>query len=410
MTSGTATARIGHRPAPAHLALIAASIILFCVTVPIHSALYGTDVLVALLLGAVLCAAPVLALPRPGLASVLFCASALCLSLAAGHAPAAQWPWPWSVPAMLVFVLLVLTVSAVHDWRRALLPWGVSLAGTVLLSLLRTDGAARGAAGTDLVVTTSLTGVAIVVGVLLAGRMRLGEELDRQRELSAAEHSRRLLVEERTRIARDLHDVIAHSTSLIQVQASTARYRLPQLPPEASAEFEDIAATARGSLAEMRRLLGVLRTEDETPRLTPQQGLEDIPALVETTRRAGVEVALRTEPPTAPPPPAVQIAAYRIVQEALSNAVRHASGAAIEVEQGIAEGKVTLRVRNGPPTAETRPAPSSGSGHGLHGMQERAALLDGTVEAGPAPDGGWCVRAVLPVETARDTDDTDGGS
>ena len=140
----------------------------------------------------------------------------------------------------------------------------------------------------------------------------MSAELTREREHSALEESRRALVEERTRIARELHDLIAHSMSVIQVQASTARYRLPEIGDAASVEFDSIAATARTSLTEMRRMLGVLRTEDQTAELAPQQGIDDIPALVDTIRRAGVTVGLEITGSVTDAPQAVQIAAFRL--------------------------------------------------------------------------------------------------
>lgn len=396
MTAASQTSRRARRPGPALIALLAAVVVLFCVLVPVHTALYGTSFPVAFVLGLGMCASPLLVLISPRTGGALFCLTAILLPLVVGPGPDQIWPWPWSVPAMLVFVLFVLAVSAVHGWRSALPPWLIGLLVPLAAPLIRTDVGTRGTAGIDAVVTAAITAAALVVGVLLAGRIRLGEELTRERELSAAEQSRRVLIEERTRIARELHDVVAHSMSLIQVQASTARYRIPELPSEATEEFEDIARSARGSLAEMRRLLGVLRTEDQDAQLAPQQGLEDIPALVESARRAGVEVRLSTEPAPRELPVSVHIAAYRIAQEALSNAVRHAPGSAVELAQGIRDDAVTLVVRNGPPTSPEPGGPGSAGGHGLRGMRERAALLGGTLVAQPDPHGGWSVSAVLP--------------
>src|SRR5690606_10384879 len=155
-----------------------------------------------------------------------------------------------------------------------------------------------------------------------------------ERLATASEQSRRLLVEERTRIARDLHDVVAHSMSVIQVQSSTARYRVDGLPEPALAEFEDIAATARSELMEMRRLLGVLRTEDQAALTVAQQWIADIPALVDGIRRSGGLVRLVTVLPDDAIPSGVDVAAFRIVQESLSNALRHAPGARIAVRIG----------------------------------------------------------------------------
>lgn len=256
--------------------------------------------------------------------------------------------------------------------------------------------ASSGSATANLIVTTSVAAAMLLIAVLVAGRVRVAAELTREKEHSALEESRRALVEERTRIARELHDVVAHSMSVIQVQASTARYRIADLDAEAAAEFDDIAATARTSLTEMRRMLGVLRTEDQHAELAPQQGLDDVPALVDTIRRAGVEVGLVLEGMEAASAagPGVQIAAFRIVQEALSNAVRHAPGARVTVRLHADADALHIRVHNAAPPQATE---SPSGGYGLRGMRERAELLGGSLAAGPSDDGGWTVEAALPL-------------
>lgn len=418
------------------IVLLAASVVLCAVAVPVHAALYEVPVPLALALGAALCGAAPLALIRPRSAIAVFAIAALTLPLLVPADLATSWPWPWSVPAMIAAVALVVVLGLEHGWRTALVPVLIGAAGTMAAPWLRPGAAAPGVARVDLIVTGSLVLAAYLVAVLLAGRNRLGRELSSQRAMTAAEQERRVLVEERARIARELHDVVAHGMSLIQVQASTARYRIPELSEAAAAEFDGIAASARGSLTEMRRLLGVLRTEQQGPELAPQQGIDDIPQLVAGLRRAGAEVELEMAPPSGARqgldlPPSVQISAYRIVQEALSNAVRHAPGALVRVEVEADGPALRLLVRNGPAEASARrprparqdprrqdpgrqgpsargphperperpgpPAPASpGPGHGLRGMRERAALLGGTLEAGPDPVGGWRVEAVLP--------------
>jgi signal transduction histidine kinase len=190
--------------------------------------------------------------------------------------------------------------------------------------------------------------------------------------------------------------------SLIQVQASTARYRVPGLSDTAAAEFDDIARTAREALTEMRRLLGILRTDDQRPELAPQQGVRDLPALVRSARRAGADVAFADPPAPDGLPGVVDIAAFRIVQEALSNAMRHAPGAPVEAAVHVDEDAVRIRVHNdaGPAPADTA---ARGRGLGLVGMRERAALVGGSVQAGPDA-GGWTVVAELPLrDTAAET-------
>lgn len=396
------SARTDSSPRPniaALIALMVVSMALFCVLVPIHASLYDAPIVLALPLGAALGGAPLLALLRPRTASVLACLAAWALPLISVHG-SSNWPWPWSVPAMIAFTLFVLVLTITHGWRAGAVPLAIGHLGPLLSAPLLGRSAS---AVTDLIVAASVTTGAFLLAVLLGSRLRVGEELSREREVSAAEHSRRLLVEERTRIARELHDVVAHSTALTQVQASTARYRLPDLSPEAAAEFDDIARSARGSLAEMRRLLGVLRTEDHDPPLAPQQGIAEIPELVEGFRRAGAELTLHLDEVPAALPASVDLTGYRVAQEALSNAVRHAPGAPIEVRVGVAPDAVTLRVHNGVTPSPSAAAPA-GSGNGLRGMRERVASLEGTLHHGPDPSGGWTVHAVLPLADLPLTD------
>ena len=379
------------------IALAVLGIALFSVLVPLQALFYGTFLPLAMLLGVAICAAPLVALTHPVIASAAFAVAAFVLPLVNASTRAAEWPWPWAVPVMIAFVVIVVVIAAVHDWRVAAVTWAANNAGALVVLVIVPRSVSKEATAANLIVTAAITVGALLVGVLLAGRIRVAEELAKSQELTALEQSRRMLVEERTRIARELHDVIAHSMSVIQVQASTARYRLTDLPPEVVAEFADIASTARGSLAEMRRLLGVLRTEDQSQELAPQHRLADIPALIETMRRAGADVGFSVAWPPVDVAPSVEITAFRVVQESLSNAVRHAPGMPIEVIVGADEGAVTIRVHNASPpgTSDTSPI-VAGGGHGLRGMQERVALLAGSLTFGPDPAGGWTVSAVLP--------------
>ncbi len=232
------------------------------------------------------------------------------------------------------------------------------------------------------------------IGAWLRARHALAEQTQRAQTLQ--DHS--ALLQERARIAREMHDVVAHHMSMIVVQAQTAPYRLEAgtVSEPVAREFAALGESAREALTEMRRLLGVLRA-DAPPEHAPQPKLADIPDLVHTARRAGAHVALSMPPQTRAVPAGVGIAAYRIVQEALSNAGRHAPGAAIEVLVDVREPAVELSVVNGPAAGHPR---DQGGGHGLAGMRERAAQLGGWLRAGPAPDGGFAVRARLPLTGA----------
>jgi signal transduction histidine kinase len=227
---------------------------------------------------------------------------------------------------------------------------------------------------------------------------RARRELAAQFELNELEGARHAVLEERTRIAREMHDVVAHHMSLIAVQAETAPYRLSELPESALDEFSSLSTHAREALSDMRRLLGALRNEGPAER-APQPRLADVPGLVAASRRAGVDVSLTMPDVDTVTSPGVELCAYRIVQEALSNAHRHALGSEVLVEVGGDDDTLRLFVRNGP--GLTPPASPSGSraGHGLTGMGERVAILGGELVAEEEPDGGFVVAAVLPLHS-----------
>lgn len=390
--------------------LATASVALYSVLVPLEAVFSGTVLPAAMILGAALCGAPLVAIRHPTAAVIAFCVAAFALSFPASPDRDPSWPWPWSVVAMLTFVLVLLVLTIRHDWRWGALTWTVSNAAALALVWIFPDAVSAGAATANLIVTSSVTAAAVLIGVLVAGRIRVGAELERSRELTVQEQTRRELVEERSRIARELHDVVAHSLSVIQVQASTARYRLPDLPHAAVAEFDDVAATARASLAEMRHLLGALRTDDDSASLAPVQRLSDVPALVDGVRRTGVRVGLAMEGISDDIPASVHITGFRVVQEALSNAVRHAPGSAIEVSLRRSDDAVFVRIhdsgsavpQHGVPSPEIVGEMQPTAGHGLRGMRERVALLEGTISAAADPAGGWTVSAVLPLARSRE--------
>jgi signal transduction histidine kinase len=306
----------------------------------------------------------------------------------------AQWRggWPWG-PAQVLVLLVVFCVAGVRYrrpvlcwmWALSLIPWGLWL----VRDLPNLDGP---------ISATILFTAGMIALDSISSRWGAERALAAQTERTELERARRAVLEERTRIARELHDVVAHHMSLIAVQAETAPYRLSDLPESARAEFGSLSGVAREALAEMRRLLGVLRY-DQPAGLAPQPQLSDLPALVDAARRAGVSVELAVPPAIGDVPSGVALCAYRIVQESLSNASQHAPGAAVSVSVGHDGGVVLLRVANGPGGA-ARPAQGEpGSGHGLTGMRERVALLGGSLSAGPSAGGGFVVSAVLPLGT-----------
>jgi signal transduction histidine kinase len=214
---------------------------------------------------------------------------------------------------------------------------------------------------------------------------------------------------ERARISRELHDVVAHHISMISVQAESARLTVPGLPSEGSKRLSAIGDTARTALTEMRRLVGVLREEtsggegDAETQRAPQPGLAQIITLVDAARDvSGAGVRLIVSGLSGPIDPGVELVAFRIVQEALTNIRRHAPGCAVDVELAFGEGDLRVRVRdNGPGVPMGTHAPATR--HGLLGMRERAAAVGGSFHAGSPLGGGFVVEAVLPctVETDR---------
>jgi signal transduction histidine kinase len=307
--------------------------------------------------------------------------------------------WPFPPMALVGHVTLCLALGLRERRRTLLLVWIATAAANVGLGF----AAPHGFAAKELLFTI-LGGVALLLGGALREWSEVRRRLVEQETISEAERGRRTLLEERARIARELHDVVAHHMSVITVQADTAEYRLRALPPDVREEFTSIASTARESLGEMRRLLGVLRNEETHGELVPQPGLAQIGQLVEATARTVGPVEF--SPCEAEVPEAVGLSAYRIVQEALANVVRHAPGATARVSLSVAApagdrdggDRLTVLVVNGPPPQPPGgPLEVDGTGHGLVGMRERVRLVGGTLDVGPLPDGGFRVAARLPL-------------
>jgi signal transduction histidine kinase len=275
------------------------------------------------------------------------------------------------------------------------------VAGTALVTLI-------GAAYIDLGALDSavfLTAIPILVGVVVRVRRSGARQLEEQERRHSGE---RALLEERQRIARELHDVVAHHMSVIAIQAEAAPYKTADPPPELVESFGDIRASALAGLIELRRVLGVLRTGGHDT--APQPGLADLDALLDSARSGGVSAAVTCSGDPMPLPDGVDLSAYRIVQEALSNAMRHAPGSHVEVHLAYRPDDLALEIRNAAaPNTPTAPvlvasgvqgvqgAQGVGGGHGIIGMRERATMLGGTLDAGPAEDGGFLVAAVLPM-------------
>lgn len=248
--------------------------------------------------------------------------------------------------------------------------------------------------------------IATVVGASLRGRRVARTQLVELEELTAEERARRTLLEERNRIARELHDVVAHHMSVISIQAQVAPHLVENPSEELKENLASIRENAKEALTELRQVLGVLRSEHPVPqdeRHSPQPTLDRLDELVGNVRGAGLTVTTHTTGERARLTPGIELSAFRIIQEALSNAMRHAPGAEVRVEIDHRPSAVTIRVANTAPDRPTPPSP--GAGHGLLGMRERTAMLGGTLAFGVTPDGGYEVIAELPAKPpARQAD------
>ena len=297
---------------------------------------------------------------------------------------------------VLPFAALVAVYSVAAHARRRLALLAAALTAAALAAL----AAEQQSDANAVTVTYLVFATAWLLGDSARGRRERtadAEERAAQLERTRAAEARRAVAEERNRIARDLHDHVAHHVSLMVVQAEAGPVALDRAPERAAEAFDAIGATGRQALTEMRQLLGLLRAGD-AERLAPQPGLDRLAELAAGVRQAGLPVELVVTGRRRALPPAADLSAYRIVQEALTNALRHAgpARAAVTVEYARDELRLTV-VDDGVGSADRDPP---GGGNGLAGMRERAVLVGGRLEAGPRPVGGWAVSAVLPLPPA----------
>ncbi|MFD5735976.1 sensor histidine kinase [Streptomyces sioyaensis] len=339
---------------------------------------------------------PVLTLFRP-VGAFWLSLGAFLLSMCAhafapmyGTTPIVSSAYPTHLVVMALVVLRTRPRLAVEMW---LVTFGV--AG--VLSMLIGSGSG------------DLPSVAFFSGVLLvsAAAVRAWREERRQvvetQTVTAEERSRRTLLEERALIARELHDVVAHHMSVIAIQAEAAPYRVENTPPELATSFATIRENAVAALTELRRILGVVRSADpdafaESDPEAPQPTLATLDSLLDSVRSAGLNVEAVVTGAPRPLPQGVELSAYRIVQEGLSNALRHSPGADARVEISYVLGGIGLRIVNGRPSRLAKPSP--GAGHGVLGMRERVQMLGGEMTADHTEDGGFEVAAFIPVGSA----------
>ena len=295
-------------------------------------------------------------------------------------------------PSLAIFVSLYSAARFVPEPRTRLL----ALAGAIVIVIA--DDVLEGEAISAVGLSVALVVLAWYVGLRARSRseyLALLEERTEYLERERVAEAQRAVADERTRIARELHDVVAHRVSMITVQAGAAQTVAETDPARAIESMRAVEQAGREALTELREILGVLRSDDEAAERAPSRGLADIPGLVAEVSDAGMEVDLTMEGVPDRVGAQVDLAAYRIVQEALTNVVKHAGAdPRPEVSVVATPQELTIEVSDhgsGPP-------PEPGAGHGLAGMRERAALLDGSFESGPRPGGGFELRARLPLD------------
>ncbi|MEU3480278.1 sensor histidine kinase [Streptomyces sp. NPDC033754] len=298
--------------------------------------------------------------------------------------------WPWAANAFAAHLAIVTVVAARTGPRTAGWMW-LGTAGYALFAEMFL-GVGHGSDSAPLLFVTALS---LLTVSMIQTRSRAKREVTAQQTVTAQEISKRTVLEERTTIARELHDVVAHHMSVVAIQAEAAPYRVENPPPELEQAFLTIRENAVAALTELRRILGVVRAEDYEAPDAPQPTLGDLDALVRNVAEAGLDVEKTVTGAVRELPQGVELSAYRIVQEALSNVLRHAPGAAAKVEVSYVLGGLGLRVANGPARGLVKPSP--GAGHGITGMRERVTMLGGEMTAEETADGGYEVAAFIPV-------------
>ncbi|MGW4946150.1 sensor histidine kinase [Actinoplanes sp. NPDC004185] len=354
--------------------------------------------LIAFVAGIAQSAALVLVLVRPRTATVLQFAAVAVFAVAIP--PDSGSTWPLTVTGLFTLVAHIALVAAWAGRRTALVTWSGSVLLLTVVALLDPRGRTLTDGLTMMILYPILSTLALGTVLMIRGWQEVRRELADARHDVEVEQSQRAVAEERTRIARELHDVVAHSMSVIHMQATSASYRIKDLDPESRAEFARIAAGARSTMREMRQLLAVLRDESADPELTPVPGLGRLPELIESAGRAGVPVELREAATVgeAALPESVALAAYRIIQESLSNVIRHAPGARTTICLDVEGPDLVLTVVNDAAAQPAQPMEGPGrASHGLPGMRERVRLVGGSLTAGPRAEGGYRVEAKLPI-------------
>ncbi|HEV8249383.1 MAG TPA: sensor histidine kinase [Gaiellaceae bacterium] len=301
----------------------------------------------------------------------------------------------FTFPVFIAILTVCFLLGMLDDRRQAVAGIAIAVGASFVVNANDADRASE-----DFVAVPILFVVVWIVGFALAHQLRQKRDAEaraHRAEREREERARSAVTEERQRIARELHDVVAHSISVMTVQAGGVRRLLHPDQTREREALETIEETGRQALAEMRRMLGILRQPTDEPTLAPQPSIATLEALVEQVREAGLPVEYRIEGEPLPLPPGVELSAYRIVQEALTNALRYAGPARAEVSVRYGRDAVELEITNDGRVD----GDGEGAGHGLIGMRERVAVVGGTLEAGPREGAdGFVVKARLPVKDA----------
>lgn len=310
----------------------------------------------------------------------------------------AHAPTPAYVPAMVALYSLSVRVRPSHAAGAALVS---AILPVVLIVTLRPTGWFDSVA----YFMTAWSGVALMAGIAVRSQRAVLEAAyarAREAEATREDEAQRRVVEERLRIARDLHDVVAHHVSVINVQAGVAGHLVRSDPDAASEALAHVREASQTVLREVPALLGLLRAGDETLETAPVPRLADAELLVEQARRSGAHVVWQTSGTQVSLPASTDMTAYRVLQEALTNATRHGTGRVL-VRVDYSEDQLRLEVHNAldPSATDTDPDAAPAGRHGLVGMRERVAAIGGTLSAGPEDPHGWLVRALLPVSRPR---------
>ncbi|MFC4008728.1 sensor histidine kinase [Nonomuraea purpurea] len=297
---------------------------------------------------------------------------------------------PYLVPVVVMYLLVLYSVAVRCDRRITLAVWII----TVLTAWIVHPN--------SMALVSVIVSVVVLFGYNVRTRRTATAKLAREERRTREAEGAQAALAERARIARELHDVVAHHMSVIAIQAEAVPLKAAGDPAQLEAGLAEIRGLSLEAIAELRNVLGVLRDQDGRTDTAPQPGFDRIDELVANARAAGLAVLVRRAGELDGLPPAVGLSAYRIVQESLSNAMRHAPGATVAVDISRDSDTIRVWVANGPGTAPTGgPANGAtetrGAGQGLVGMRERAALLGGALEAGPSSDGGFEIRATLPI-------------